>query len=60
MQPRTKQTLVGVAGQTAVGLAALLNGFNGQVTVVLVVVIGLTASGELSEYLREQTAGGGE
>jgi len=60
MKPRTKQTMIGVAGQTAVGLAALLNGFNGQVTVVLVVVIGLTASGELSEYLREQAGGGSE
>jgi hypothetical protein len=50
--------MIGVTGQTAVGLAALLNGFNGQVTVVLVVVIGLTASGELSEYLREQATGG--
>jgi len=60
MKARTKQTMVGVAGQTSVGLVALINGFNGQVTVVLVVVIGLTASGELSEYLQEQSGGGNE
>jgi len=60
MKARTKQTMVGVAGQTSVGLVALINGFNGQVTVVLVVVIGLTASGELSEYLQEKSGGGNE
>jgi hypothetical protein len=57
MKPKTRQTLIGVLGQTAVMVTALFKGFNGTVASVGIIVIGLTAMGDLTDivktYIRE-------
>lgn len=49
MEPKTRQTLIGVAGQVAILSLALMEGYDGMVTLGGVMAIGATVTPELAE-----------
>lgn len=59
MKPKTRQTLIGVVGMTIVALAALHEGYNGQVAIAYMGGITAQTAPEVADRLPVSFGGGG-
>lgn len=59
MNPETRQTLIGVSGLTVVEIAALIEGFNGRVTMAFMVAVVALIAPQALEKLPMLGGGGG-